>query len=86
MDNNSEQYGFKLIYTNDPDRKGFSYEPWHYTYYPTSNQMLKSYEQKNCIEHITLNGNLGHLTISKNKLNNYLKNNILINKRLKKSF
>lgn len=80
MDKNAELYGFKLIYTNDPNRKGFHYEPWHYTYYPTSKKMLEAYEQKNCVEHITLEGNLGYLTISKIKMHNYIENNILIQK------
>lgn len=81
MDINSEKYGFKLIYTDDPNRKGFSYEPWHYTYYPTGHKMLNAYEQNNCIDYINLENNLGHLTISKNKLLKYLKNNLLITKK-----
>lgn len=80
LDKNSEQFGFKLIYTNDPNRKGFHYEPWHFTYYPTSKKMLETYEQKKCIDYITLEGNLGHLTISKTRLLKYLENNIIISK------
>ena len=37
---NSEKFGFYLTYNNDPKRKGFEYEPWHYSYAPTSKKML----------------------------------------------
>lgn len=37
---NSEKYGFYIAYNNDPNRKGFDYEPWHYSYAPISKKML----------------------------------------------
>jgi hypothetical protein len=36
----AESYGFYLVYDNDPRRKGFAYEPWHYSYKPLSKPML----------------------------------------------
>ena len=36
LDNNSENFGFYLTYTNDKNRKGFEFEPWHYSYKPGS--------------------------------------------------
>ena len=36
LDNNSENFGFYLTYTNDKNRKGFEFEPWHYSYKPVS--------------------------------------------------
>ncbi|MBT4297249.1 MAG: M15 family metallopeptidase, partial [Flavobacteriaceae bacterium] len=36
LSNNSEKFGFFLTYNNDPKRKGFEYEPWHYSYKPSS--------------------------------------------------
>ncbi len=43
MDENANRYGFYLVYTNESSRKGFNYEPWHYSYKPISKPMLKAY-------------------------------------------
>lgn len=40
---NAELWGFYEVYTDDPKRKGFKYEPWHYSYAPVSVPMLKEY-------------------------------------------
>lgn len=45
MDANSERFGFYLVYTDAPSRKGFRYEPWHYSYAPVSVPMLQEYKQ-----------------------------------------
>jgi len=47
MDKNAHQYGFYLVYTSSSDRKGFKYEPWHYTYAPISKEMLKQFLRYN---------------------------------------
>lgn len=44
MDENSEKFGFIEAYTNNGNRKGFKYEPWHFSYAPVSIPMLKSYQ------------------------------------------
>lgn len=41
MQRHAADYGFYLVYTNDKNRTGFSYEPWHYSYRPTSIKILK---------------------------------------------
>ena len=43
MDKNARDYGFIRPYTNNPKRKGFYYEPWHYSYAPISIPMLQDY-------------------------------------------
>ena len=43
MDLNSEKFGFYLVYNNDVKRKGFKYEPWHYSYKVLSKKMLNDY-------------------------------------------
>jgi len=43
MDENASKFGFIRPYTQDPERKGFYYEPWHYSYAPLSTPMLKAY-------------------------------------------
>ncbi len=45
LDKNAHTYGFYLVYTNDKDRKGFKYEPWHFTYKPISQPMLRAYQK-----------------------------------------
>jgi len=43
MQKNAAAYGFILPYTKDSNRKGFAYEPWHYSYAPIDILMLKTY-------------------------------------------
>lgn len=47
LDENAEKYDFHLVYTNAPGRKGFKYEPWHFSYRPLSLKMLKQFNQMN---------------------------------------
>ncbi len=39
----AHEYGFYEVYTNEPGRKGFKYEPWHYSYLPLSAKMLDAF-------------------------------------------
>ena len=41
LDENSEKFGFYLVYTKNDKRKGFEHEPWHYSYAPISKNILK---------------------------------------------
>jgi len=43
LEENASKFGFYLVYTNETSRKGFKYEPWHYSYKPLSKLMLKQY-------------------------------------------
>lgn len=45
LDENANKYGFYLVYTNNPDRKGFKYEPWHFTYKPVSDKMMNEFKK-----------------------------------------
>tara|TARA_Y100000815_G_scaffold275428_1_gene313501 strand:- start:536 stop:1270 length:735 start_codon:yes stop_codon:yes gene_type:complete len=45
MSKNSEQYGYFLVYTDNFYRKGFKYEPWHYSYAPLSRNYLIDYKK-----------------------------------------
>lgn len=44
MDELANAFGFYLVYTDLPSRKGFNYEPWHYSYMPLSKVYLKAYQ------------------------------------------
>ncbi len=43
MDEHANLFGFHLVYTKEDKRKGFQYEPWHYSYLPTSKKYLEWY-------------------------------------------
>ncbi|PCE63435.1 M15 family metallopeptidase [Sediminicola luteus] len=49
MDQHAESFGFHLVYTDNPRRRGFKYEPWHYTYAPLSKPMLEQYRSINIL-------------------------------------
>jgi len=83
MDIHANTFGFYLVYTNKKDRKGFKYEPWHYSYAPLSISMLKEYrklEISNLLEKANLIG-IEHFTPS--FIEQYIQENILdINPKL----
>ncbi len=43
MDAHANSFGFYLVYTKEDKRGGFQYEPWHYSYLPTSKKYLEWY-------------------------------------------
>lgn len=77
MDEHSETYGFHLVYTEDPKRRGFKYEPWHYSYAPLSIPMLEQFRAKNIASLLIREEFYGaeHFTIG--FLKSYIQNNIL---------
>ncbi|MFK7783215.1 M15 family metallopeptidase [Psychroserpens sp.] len=77
MDQNANTFGFYLVYTSSPSRKGFKYEPWHYSYKPLSSHYLSQY-RKLRIKDIIANENLlGNSYFSEEFITNYLNHNIL---------
>jgi len=56
---NANTYGFCEVYTNTTGRKGFNYEPWHFSYKPLSQPMLQEYKEidlKQLLQQIKLKG------------------------------
>ena len=51
LQENAEKFGFCEVYTNESTRKGFEYEPWHYSYEPQSKENLKIYLENNLYDH-----------------------------------
>ncbi|HZH70150.1 MAG TPA: M15 family metallopeptidase [Flavobacteriaceae bacterium] len=45
LNENAASFQFYEVYTNNPLRKGFKYEPWHFSYAPLSKSMLKDFMQ-----------------------------------------
>lgn len=42
---NAERFGFYQPYTADKNRTGYQSEPWHWSFYPISQQLLQVYNQ-----------------------------------------
>lgn len=77
MDENAEYFNFYLVYTNNPDRKGFKYEPWHYSYRPLSCQYLKLYRERNLYNTVTNSEIEGADHFTKIFIEQYYRENIL---------
>ena len=43
MDQHAADYGFALVYTDNAQRPGFKYEPWHWSYVPLSRKRYQQY-------------------------------------------
>ena len=84
MDMNANEYGFHLTYDNEPNRKGFEYEPWHYSYLPVSKKYLSKFLEIDIVEVISKVDIEGKELFSDDFIANYINNNILeINPDLK---
>jgi len=80
----ANKYGFYLVYTDNPNRSGFKYEPWHYSYAPLSKPMLKAYLKLDLNKILESNKLLGNKYLTSEFLNNYKKTHIMgINNYLK---
>ncbi len=83
LDENSEKFGFYLVYDNDPRRRGFKYEPWHYSYAPISIPMLAAYRRLNVLRLLEKEEFLGTEHFTAGFIKTYIQDNILdINPKL----
>lgn len=84
LNEHSESFGFYEVYTNNGNRKGFKYEPWHFSYSPVSVPMLKAYrEEINLKQMLSQEKIKGHAHFSDTFLSKYMNENILdINPKL----
>lgn len=83
LDDHSEDFGFKLVYTDIYGRKGFNYEPWHYSYAPLSIDYLNAYKKLDLSEIFQQEQLLGSDNFSEAFLEKYRTQNILdINPKL----
>lgn len=81
---NANKYGFYLVYTNDENRKGFKYEPWHYSYKSISKPMLNEYRKIEIKKILKGEKILGSQYFTDEFLDKYIKENMLdINTELK---
>jgi len=77
MDKNAASYGFYLVYNNSPVRKGYKYEPWHYTYKPLSKKILEKYLEINLIHFFKESNIKGSHLFSDSLLKQYISEHIL---------
>ncbi|MDG2371490.1 MAG: M15 family metallopeptidase [Flavobacteriaceae bacterium] len=87
LDNNSEEFGFYLVYTNNNARKGFKHEPWHYSYAPLSIPIMNDFLDLDLI-HVFSKYNINGSSSFTNDFINLYKENFLlgINPDLKKEW
>ena len=77
MDEHSKNFDFYLVYTDKPGRRGFKYEPWHYSYAPISKPMLTEFRRKNIMQLLTQEEFEGCEHFTEGFLTNYIEDNIL---------
>ena len=77
MDINAKRFGFYRPYDNNPKRKGFKYEPWHYSYAPIAIPMLKAYDKLKFKDQIVQKDLEGYQYLNHKFLVKYKKEHIL---------
>ncbi len=77
LDKHAKSYGFVEVYTNKPNRKGFKYEPWHFSYAPLAKPMLAAYKKIDIKTMLTEENIKGNEYFSDEFLNQYRSENIL---------
>ncbi len=77
LDENSRKFNFYLVYTDSPKRRGFKYEPWHYSYAPTAINMLTEFRKKNILQLLQKEDFLGSGHFTTGFLRTYITDNIL---------
>ncbi len=77
LDEHASKYGFYLVYTNHPSRKGFKYEPWHFTYKAISEPMLQAYKKLDIKKVLQENKLMGSENFTDDFIEKYRNENIL---------
>jgi len=83
LNKHATSFGFYEVYTNTPNRKGFQYEPWHFSYAPISIPMLLAYKELDLKTILQEEKIVGSEHFTDNFITKYRKENILdINPKL----
>ena len=77
MDAHAKTFGFYLVYTDESSRKGFHYEPWHYSYKSLSCTYLNEYKTLNLKEILLSEQLLGHTAMTDDFLQRYRREHLL---------
>lgn len=79
----ANSFGFYEVYTDNANRKGFKYEPWHFSYAPVSVPMLQEYKKLDIPSILKEENVLGNEYFSEAFIKKYRDENILdINPKL----
>ncbi|MBT8272213.1 MAG: M15 family metallopeptidase, partial [Bacteroidia bacterium] len=73
----SKKFDFYIVYTNEESRKGFKYEPWHFSYRPLSCEYLQQYRELDILKILKNEAFLGTDHFSEKFMNTYISENIL---------
>jgi hypothetical protein len=65
------------VYTDNPKRRGFKYEPWHFSFAPLSVPMLASFRKKNILHLLEKEDFLGADQFTTGFIKSYIQNHIL---------
>jgi len=77
MDVHANSFGFYLVYTDAPKRKGFKHEPWHYSYAQLSISYLKKYKELDVKRILQEDQLVGSSYITSAFIDQYIQENIL---------
>lgn len=77
MNEHAESFGFYEVYTDLPERKGFKYEPWHFSYAPVSIGLLKAYRELDIKQIMLEEDVLGATYFTDNFIEQYKLENVL---------
>ncbi|MGI9527673.1 MAG: M15 family metallopeptidase [Weeksellaceae bacterium] len=77
LNDHAKGFGFYEVYTDKPGRKGFEYEPWHFSYAPTSCEMFKQYLDKEVLGELYGSNIAGAKYLTQEFLTQYLNENLL---------
>ncbi|MBZ0255361.1 D-alanyl-D-alanine carboxypeptidase family protein, partial [bacterium] len=71
MKANANDFGYYEVYTDDPNRSGYNFEPWHWSYAPLSLPFIQQWKQIDLHEHIAQPPLLGREHLTKEFLENF---------------
>tara|TARA_B100001778_G_scaffold114795_1_gene94139 strand:- start:420 stop:1145 length:726 start_codon:yes stop_codon:yes gene_type:complete len=77
LEENASKFGFLRPYSNNIERKGFNYEPWHYSYAPIAIPMLKAYLKLDLNRLLVPENLKGSQYITPSFIKKYIEENIL---------
>ncbi|MEH6406079.1 MAG: M15 family metallopeptidase [Leeuwenhoekiella sp.] len=77
LDKHANEYGFYLVYTDLSSRKGFNYEPWHFSYAALSKNYLQQYKNLDIKEVLQEQKLMGSEAFSPSFMTRYKTENIL---------
>jgi len=71
LNKKGKDYGFYEVYTKDPKRTGYAYEPWHWSYAELSIPYLKQYLTIDLQKHWKTSSAAGHAEFNKAFVNRF---------------